>query len=879
MKDQQKISPPRWAQQLLSWYCRPDLLEDLQGDLNEYFHRNVKSAGVKKARLIYAIDVLKFCRSYTIRKPGFPNFIQPNMLASYIKISGRSILRNRLFSTINIAGLAISMAVGLLMIGLLSDMYQYDKFHINHDRIYRVVSQYRYLDQEDKSLYASTSLRAAKAIDESVPGIEEMAVLYRGFEGDIKSGQQTIPLSGFWAGGSFFSVFTFPMIAGDPATALAKPYSVVLTVTSAKKLFGNTDPLGKRLIRAGQTSDEEYTVTGVIKDIPVFSHVRFDILASLGTRELTQKGNPNEMSWGNMWNTYVYLLLPEGADPENIQRTLTKVSLKESKAIENTTIKLALQPMSEIALGEDLNNSIGPVMTNSSVRVIGILSVIVILSACFNYTNLSIARSLRRSREVGIRKMVGALKTHVLGQFMVEAIIIALFALTLSFALFVLLKPYFLSLNNQYSEMLLLDLSPRTILYFFLFAILVGILAGLFPALFFSRLNTIQVLKNISPVRGFRSAGIRQGLIVAQFTISLMFIAATITGYKHYKHVLAFDLGFETENMLNIELYDNKADLLKKELSEIPEVKGVSSSSIVTSLGNYFGTTIKYTDPLDSAFVHYSAIDEHYLSLHGHKLLAGRNFSSQNKTTGTDEVIVNEKVLKRFNIGDHRPSNAIGEFITLNGKKMRIAGVVKDFHYGKSIDNEIKEFIFRFSPDGGRYINAKIISMDWPATLSKIQTAWKKIDTVHPLEATFYDDQIEQSYSDFSARIKVIGSLSFLAICIASIGLLGMVVFTTEIRLKEISIRKVLGATEATLVFMLSRGFFTLMGLAVLIALPATHFFFTGYVLEEYAERAPLALSELTVGVVSELGLALLLVCSQTLKVARTNPADVLKNE
>ena len=629
MKVRSPVTPPKWAQRFLRWYCRPELAEDLEGDLNEYFERNVKTKSVRRSKFIYILDVLKFCRPYTIRRPDFLDLlIQWIMIISYLKLSTRIILRNKLFSSINILGLGVSMSVGLLLIGFLSDMNSYDKFHENHDNIYRVISKYKYLDQEESD-FASTSLRAGESIQESIPGLEKIAILYRDFSGDLKFGEKTVPLSGLWANESFFEVFTFPMISGDPTTALKEPFSIVLTEKSAKKLFGDADPLGKTIILPGDKEDQEFIVTGIIKDVPVFSHMKFDMLASLSTRKITHKDNKFEMRWDNIWNAYVYLLLPQEPDLQTLQSNLNTISAKENKTIKNTTIKLALQPLGEIALGQDLNNSIGRVMDASQVWMIGVLSIIVILSACFNYTNLSIARSLRRSREVGIRKVVGALRIHVLSQFVVEAVVIALLALILSFGLFVLFKPFFLSLNDVYREMLVLDISAKVILYFILLAVVVGIAAGFLPAIFFSKVNAIQVLKNISGIRGFRNVTMRKVLIVAQFTISLMFIAATIIGYKHYKQVLAFDLGYDTENVLNIRLFGNKADILKKELLEMPEVKGLSSSSMVTSLGNYWGTNVKYINPEDSAFVNHNFIDEQYLPLHGHKLIAGKNFKSK----------------------------------------------------------------------------------------------------------------------------------------------------------------------------------------------------------------------------------------------------------
>jgi putative ABC transport system permease protein len=313
-------------------------------------------------------------------------------------------------------------------------------------------------------------------------------------------------------------------------------------------------------------------------------------------------------------------------------------------------------------------------------------------------------------------------------------------------------------------------------------------------------------------------------------------------------------------------------------LSEIPEIELLSASSMITSVGSYWGTNMKYRDPLDSSFVHYSSIDENYLPLHGHTFLAGRNFTAKPDSAVESEVIVNEQVLKRFNIGEQKALNAIGEIITVNRKKLEIIGVLKNFYYGKS-DSEIKEFIFRYSSDEPQYLNAKVASTDWPTTLAKIEKAWKKVDHVHPLEATFYDDQIQDSYRAFSSRIKVVGALSFLAICIASFGLLGMVVFTTQTRLKEISIRKVMGASEGSLVLLLSKGFLVLLLIAGLIALPATQFFLISYALDEYAESLTIAWNELITGIVAVIAIAFIMIGTHTINISRTNPADVLKSE
>ncbi|MBA4053635.1 MAG: hypothetical protein C0490_02885, partial [Marivirga sp.] len=502
MTKNKTIRPPLFAQRFLAWYCRPDLLEDLQGDLNEYFDRNCKRKGPSAARLIYVLDVFKFLRIYTIRKPEFINLlIQWIMIGSYIKTSGRNIVRNKLFSAINIVGLAISMSVGLVLIGVLVDLFSYDRFHEQNARIYRVISRYQFLNDKDNGFMATTSLRAGKNIKETFTGPEEVAVLRRDFSGDITFGEKTLPLNGFWANESLFRVFTFPLVQGNPATALKQPFSVILTETSARKIFGDTEALGKSIIL---NNDKAYTVTGIMKDVPRFSHMHFDMLGSLSTREITEKENESEMAWDNIWNAWVYVLMPEHSDLDAFQKNLNNLSLKEDPSVKNTHIELAIQPMNEIMMGDNLGTQIGRTMGRTLILVFSALSFVVILSACFNYTNLSVARSLRRSREVGIRKVMGALRSHVVGQFVVEAIIIALLSLIAAFLIFILIKPHFLSMHADLYELLTLDLSPLLIICFVAFAIFVGTAAGLFPALFFSKINAVQVLKDASSMRLFR---------------------------------------------------------------------------------------------------------------------------------------------------------------------------------------------------------------------------------------------------------------------------------------------------------------------------------------------------------------------------------------
>jgi putative ABC transport system permease protein len=869
-----KSAPPRWAQRLLTWYCKPELLEDLQGDLNEYFQRHVQTKGVTRARLIYVLDVLKFMRGYTIRKPKFVNLlIQWIMIGSYIKTSGRNIVRNKLFSSINIIGLAVSMSVGLLLISMLLDMYSYDRFNDKHERIYRVISRFERNGDKGNGFMASTSVRAGLAIDENLTQ-DAVAVFTGGFEGDISFGDKALPLRGFWANEKTFSVFTFPFIQGDPATALKAPFSIVLTEESALKLFNSTDVVGKVLHR----KERAYTITGVMKDVPHFSHIKFQMLGSLSTRDVLLENDPREQAWDNIWQTWVYLLIPDQVDLNRYQSSLDRLSDKEGKDLKNIHIQLRLQPLDDIMLGERLGNQVGQTMGSTLLWVFTGLTFVVILSACFNYTNLSIARSMRRYREVGVRKVIGAMKGNVRMQFVFEAVAISLLALIAAFGLFFLLRPQLIGLERDMQELLVLELSPITVFVFVLFAVIVGIAAGLAPAFHFSRVNPIQAIKNITS-GGVKKLTGRKVLIVFQYSLSIMLIVATLMMYRQYNHYLNYDMGFSSENILNIHLQGNKAESFQKMLNEIPEVKSVSTSVLINGLSNYWGSDVRNpNNPQDSTFVFANKVDENFLPLHNYQLLSGTNFTLKPaEDAKEDEVIVNEALVKRFNLGDK--TTALGQVINVEGNELKIIGVLEPFQYGRAGNSTVNEAIFRYSNRESVYLNVKIQSADLIATYDKMAERWKELDKVHPFDARFYSEQIQESFRGIRASVKLVGFISFLAISIATLGMLGMVIFTSELRLREVSIRKVMGATESGLILLLGRNFLSLLALAACISLPVTYLFFENVMLPKMKDHAPLNYLDGLVVVVGVFTLAGVMIASQTWKVARTNPADVLKTE
>jgi ABC-type antimicrobial peptide transport system permease subunit len=807
------------------------------------------------------------------------------MIGSYIKTSGRNLMRNKLFSAINILGLAISMSVGLLLIAFVLDLLSYDKFNKNGERIYRITNVVT-SSREQRGKFASTSIKTGKLIREKMTGIEEVAIVRNDFAGDALVGDNILPIKGLWAEPSLFRIFTFPMVEGNPDTALKDPYSIVLTETAAKKLFGNVSALGKVI----KFDTRDYQVTGIMKDVPFFSHINFEALVSLSTAELLNKNDKDFEKWTTMWGNQVYLLLSENTDIASIQSQLNEISNEENLAKENTKIQLELLPLSKIVVGEELHSgtmsgSVNPHMPLFVLWILGGLALVVILSACFNYTNLSVARATYRFKEVGLRKAIGAGKSQIRQQFLTEAIMISLAALLLSYFIFLVLRPQLINIAPEMQRMVKLELTPAMVVAFIIFSVTVGVVAGFMPAIFFSKISAINALRNVSSVKVFKRITLRRALVVLQYTLTLIFITTTAIGYVQYKNILAFDLGFSTENILNIDMQGNKPDALLKELSEMPEITALSRSLIITSVGNAWGGYMRYKDPRDSVLVMTNHVDENYLPLHEHKLVAGGNFIARPTTAdGVTEVIVNQQVLKRLNISANNPEKAIGEEITFSsfkfhGRKMTIVGVMQDFHYGK-VDNLIEPVAFMFWTPGDRaVINARIQSADMLATMARIESAWKKIDRVHPFEAKFFDEEIEDAYSEFSVQIKIIGFLSFLAISIASMGLFGMVVFTTETRLKEISIRKVMGASSGNLVYLLSRGFLLLLSISALIALPITYLFFEKVVLTNFPYHKPVQIAEVFVGLLAVLLIAFIMIGSQTMKAARSNPAEILKGE
>lgn len=863
-------NPPRWMDKLIELYCRADLLEDLQGDLHEYYARNLKKGRVK-ANLIFFIDVFKFCRLYTIRKPkilGQMTFF--NLIGNYFKTSARSLARNKLFSSINIIGLAISMSIGILMITYISELLSFDTFHKKGDRIYRVLSTYQGLSGESSD-FASTSIFVGNKLREEYTGFEKILVMRRNFREDLSKEENTIAVRGLYSSEEFFDVFSFNLLSGNPSTALKEPYSLVLTERTAKKIFKDKEALGQ-IVVAGE---DKYTVTGVMEDIPNNSHIQFEAMASLSTLE----GNVG-LSWRSMWMNYVYVLLPEGQNPTVFNGYLKEIAEVENAKTDRYSITNVLEPLSEIVPGKELSNTIGPSMAWKGIYQLIFLTLFVLVSACFNYTNLSIARSLRRSKEVGIRKVVGAGRGQIFTQFVFEAIIVAIVSLVIAYGLFILIKPFFMELVIDGNDMITMNFQWIQVLYFLGFAAMVGFIAGVLPSIFLSKLKAISIFRDASTLKLMKGVNLRKILIVLQFTTSIFLIIGSTIAYRQYKFALNFDLGFTTENVLNLSLKGNDSQILMTEVEKLPEISAVSRSGMIPNTGEVWAEGIKYKDPLDSAEVFVNYVDKKYFKTHEFTFLAGGSFPYDKEEGDPKFVVIDELLLSRFNFDS--PESAVGELLTLQGRsdvKLEIVGVVKEFQYAKIQDKPEPTALIQGIPDDYQHLNLVVKTTDVVALMGKLESIWTGIDTVHPFEAVFYDEMIQEAYDDQAVLFKIFGFLAFLAISIASMGLLGMAVFTTETRQKEISVRKVLGASDKNLMLILSKGFIVMLVISACIAMPLSYLFFTEMVMADFVNRITIGPVELLSGVFLVFAIGILTISWQTRKAARTNPAEMLRSE
>ena len=816
------------------------------------------------------------------------------MFRNYIKVCLRSLLKNRIFSFINIFGLAVSMSICLLIILMLADQREYDKFHMDKDRIYRILS-----DGGDKgTLYATTPKPLVTSLKEEYPIVESSTSLQTGFGGDATFEKKQMEIRGYFADESFFDIFTFKLKSGNRHLALSEPRSIVLSSEFARKLFGSIEPVGKVIsfedrgllhLDIGGIDNPpvdwgDFTVTGVLDDRDYKSHIKFDALVSditLQSLIAENKLQDDQKNWKNYYDTYSYVKLNAEAAEDQLQIALD--DLAENKYAEIHDFEegfgFKLQSLSAITPGKFLNNPTSFRLPIEAYYFLAFLAIVVMVSACLNYTNLSVARAITRSREIGIRKVTGAFRKHLILQFLGESIITSLFALLLAMLLLLIIKPAFMALwINKYLNFNLTE-NPGIYLVFVGFAIGIGIIAGIIPSLHLSKYKPIHVIKGGDNLK-VNKFGLRKVLTVSQFVVSLFFIVTTLLIFKQTRHYINLEYGFSTENIINIELQGNDFDLVANELNQIQGVDKIAACQHLPASGISSGAGIRLDGSeeehvnMGSFFIHPNFIDILELNI-----IAGSNFKSYNNSEIEHSIIINEAAVTE--LGFNSPNHAIGETIELKGKdqNLSIVGVVSDFrHRLPMFDEKIGPVVLRNAAGNFSYINVKTNTSDLKGLVTSLEKSWARIDPAHAFEYTFFDQQMASTFQILTDVIAIVGFFAFMSITIACLGLLGIATYTVERRIREVGIRKVMGAGEYNLALLLSRGFIKLLLISILIASPLVYFA-NDLWLQNIANRINYGFGIIFTGSMIMLVLGIITIGSQTLRASRSNPVDTLRME
>lgn len=869
---------PRYFEAFFEWLCKPGLFEELQGDLKEEFIANSKSKGAGRSKWIYRKEVILMIRPSVVKSLNeiSVNIASGSMFNNYVKTAFRNIKKSTLFSGINIVGLSLSMAVGLLVISGIAYQLTFDQFHEHKERTYRVITQ---VDDSyfGLSTYATTSVALAEDFFDSKENIDKLVRINTDFGGAATTDSKTLSLNGMFADEDFFRLFSFRLIEGNPSSALSTPFSIVLTEEVAERFFDGGQAIGKSMDVAGIGL---FQVTGVVENPPPNSHLQFSSLASFSTIETLASQDSlyiNHNEYDNLNSGYLYLSVKENSSPVDLKTDLEAFSNTISTRFENREYKYSFQKLTSIVPGKSMVNQIGPEMELLVLIIFSVLAGIIILSTCFNYTNLSVARALSRTKEIAIRKTLGGTRSQVFLQFIIEAIIIALLGLVVAVCISIGLKPYIYSLSSDIQSMFSFDITLEVALYFILFAVGVGVLAGFIPALILSKQEALKLLKGSDQVKFLRFLNLRKSLIIFQFTLSLICVIIASIVMKQYEFSMNFDLGFDREQVLNVKLQGADQQLFMDEFSKIPEIKSISMSSGYLGVGARSRYWIKNDDIQDSTVINFLSINENYLSNHGIALIAGKNFSEFDNESIDELIIINEKFVEEFNLGS--PGEAIGEVIfSPKNKPFRIIGVTSDFHYDR-LRNPIGSFFFTFQSEYFQYANLKMNNSEIVSTMEKVETSWLNVNKIYELEAEFYDDRVEEAYSFYRIAFGIIGFVTTLTIFIACMGLLGIVIYTSQSRTKEVAIRKVLGADEKGLIYLLSRSFIGMMVWATGISVTLTFLLFQFVILPKEAYKATLGFWDFGLGIMIIVGIGLVTITTQTLKVARANPVDSIQRE
>lgn len=794
------------------------------------------------------------------------------MIKSYLLIGLRSLRKHFSYSVINIAGLGLGLATCLLLVTWIRHEVSYDRFHADADRIYRATLEISFGGHADA--IPSTPNKLLAELRAHHAGVENGVRVYHLSRTNpfvVEHGEAKFQEGQFsYADSTFFQVFSFTLLKGNADKALSEPNSVVITEAMAKKYFGQEDPLGKIL---KVNSNADYTVTGVIGNVPSNSTLQFDFMASFHTIAYGRE----EPQWFPA-NFLTYVKVNEQANLADITGQLN-AQMKQELASELTGagdyIRVSFLPLAEIHLTEGGNKVY--------VYIFSAIALLILVIACINYVNLATARAADRAKEVGIRKVAGAMRTQLIGQFIGESVLVTFLAFITAMLLSVGMLPVFNSVTGKnFSPTAFLD--PGFLAAAVLILGVIGVLSGAYPALAISAYKPVSILKGSFKFSG-RGIWLRRALVVTQFTISIALIVSTLVIYKQLSYIRNKQLGYNKENTIILPLDRQTASVfgqLRTELLKSGRVAAVSrGSEVPTEIQAGYGLTVEGATPRPDLMVTAITVDTAFIPTFGMTLKTGRNFTETDfrnveadTTNRSSAFIVNEMALKALSID---PEKAVGTRLRLSGRGGEIVGVVNDFHFA-SMRKTIEPIVLFDEVSQFNYIFVRLDGRDTKASLETVESICHQIIPHRPFDYRFVDQQYATLYDAEERMGSVFIGFASLAIVIASLGLLGLVSFSAAQKTKEIGIRKVLGATPASIVLLVSKDFSRLIGIAIVLGLPLAYYIMTQW-LSDFAYKTEIGIAPLLLAPVLCIVIAFVSSAYQALRAAWIDPADTLRNE
>lgn len=758
------------------------------------------------------------------------------MLKNLLKISFRTILKDKTYSLLNITGLTIGITCSLFLLMYILHELSYDRYHENAPNIYRVVSNIK--ETDNAFTWAVAQIPLAEELRDNYPEVKDAVRFFGTGRTLYKNDEKQFYEEEFYlADSTVFEMFSYSFLHGDPATALDNPFSIVLTEKAAGKYFSDVSGAVGQSIQNQQ--GEEFKVTGVIGDVPLNSHFIFDALISRNTRPGFQG------SWGN-FGVFTYLHLPDGYDVSRMYASLDKVVKEKVDPIfeqYGITIRYELQPILDIHLYSKIQDEAEAGGDISYIYIFASVAAFMLIIACINYMNLATARSVNRAREVGVRKVMGSQRSQLIAQFITESVVIALIAMLVSMLLVYALLPSFNTLANK-SLPFSFVLQGPVFLSLLLIVLFVGIAGGSYPAFYLSGINPVNVLKGKITARG-RNALFRKVLVVFQFGISIFMLIATLIVFNQLQFMRNKDLGFEKERVVRLNLNERalreKAQGLVDRLKQTPEVSAVGMAS--SAPGNGIGKLLLKVEDNEGKLVDRGVdlftADYDFVKTMGMQIVEGRDFSRDVISDTTYAVLVNESMVNRMSWDD-----PIGKKFIFAGDgpdnpdvEKRVVGVIKDYHQN-SLYDPIEPLMIMLALENAN-IFVRTGAGDVQQSIDAIGKAWKDIFPTYAFEYNFLDADFNSQYKADEKRSQIFTAFSGLTIIIACLGLLGLAAFTTEQRTKEIGVRKVIGATVQHLVMLVSKEFFILVGFGMILAFPVAWYFTDGW-LQNFAYRIDL---------------------------------------